>query len=265
MNKQLYLIILTVVTVVCILFGSCYHIIGWGASFVRKFLPILQDETIGSWEISDSTESDNFQLDDFNSISVDASVMSLTIHPGERASVTYRCSKNLEPHFEVKDGILYIKQEKISRFGNKKCNVTLTVPSGVSYCEIGIDVAVGDIEIENLEGERLGIDANVGDIDLTNLSFADIELDSNVSDVDIENCRFDQLKAESNVGDIDVESTEDLSDYTINLDTSIGSVSCNNRSYRRSYTQKGTSGKSITIDTNTGDIDLEYNANDNWD
>lgn len=261
MNKQIYLIILTVVTVVCILFGSCYHIIGWGASFVRRFLPIIQDEAIGSWNATELTESENtsINLEDFTAISVDASVMSLTIRPGARASVTWRCSKKLEPRCEVKDGTLFIKQDKIKRFGNNKCSVTLTVPSDVSYREIGIDVSVGDIEIENLEGERLVIDANVGDIDLTNLSFADIDLDSNVSDVDIENCRFDRLKAESNVGDIDVESTEDLSDYTINLDTSIGSVSCNDRSYRRSFSQTGTSGKSITINTNTGDIDLDWN------
>lgn len=255
MKKNIYLIMLTVVTVLCIIFGSCYHIVGWGVKIINKFLPFVSGET--NMERSE-TDSGDIQLDDFTAVSVDASVMSLTIRPGERASISYRCTSNLEPHYEVKDDTLIITQKTVKHFGKNECSVTLTVPSDISYSKIDIHLAVGDMEIKDLNGEFLRLDANVDDLDLTNLCFNKIELETNVSDVDIENCLFDQLNVEANVGDIDVESTEDLSDYSIDLSTSIGAVTINGRSHRREFSQNGTSGRSITIETDTGDIDLDY-------
>lgn len=32
MKKNIYLTILTIVTVLCIIGGTCYHVIGWGVS-----------------------------------------------------------------------------------------------------------------------------------------------------------------------------------------------------------------------------------------
>lgn len=256
MKKNIYLIILAVVTVFCIIFGSCYHIVGWGVKFVNKFLPFVSSEKIVEWS---ETDSGDIQLDDFTAVSVDASVMGLTIRPGEHTAISYRCTSNLEPHYEVKNNTLFITQKTVKHFGKNKCSVTLTVPSDISYSKIDIDLAVGDIDIKDLNGEDLRVNANVGDLDLTNLCFNKIELETNVSDVDIENCLFDQLDVDANVGDIDVESTEDLSDYSIDLSTSIGAVTVNDKSHRREFSQNGTSGKSITIETDTGDIDLGYN------
>lgn len=33
MKKNVYLIILTLVTVICIIGGTCYHLVGWGVPF----------------------------------------------------------------------------------------------------------------------------------------------------------------------------------------------------------------------------------------
>lgn len=257
MKKNIYLIILTVVTVFCIIFGSCYHIIGWGVKFINKFLPIVNSKNVVEWT---ETDSGDIQLDAFTAVSVDANVMSLTIRSGEQTAISYSYSNNLEPQFEVKDDTLVITQKnaKYKHFSKNKCSVTLTVPSDISYSKIDIDLAVGDIDIKDLSGEDLRVSANVGDLDLTNLSFNKIELETNVSDVDIENCFFDRLDVDANVGDIDVESTEDLSDYSIDLSAGIGAVTVNDKSHRREFSQNGTSGKSITIETDTGDIDLDY-------
>lgn len=255
MNKNLYLIILTIVTAVCILFGSCYHLTKWGIGFASKFLPFISFEEADNWSY---TDSDDIQLDAFSAISVDASVMKLTVRPGEKTSLSYRCTKNLEPHWEVEDGTLFITQKAVKATGKNECSVTLTVPSDTVYSKIDIDLSVGDIDIKDLNGEHLRVNANVGDLDLANLSFSKIELDTNVSDVDVDNCQFDRLNIDANVGDVDVESAEDLSDYSIDLNTNIGSVSVNGQHHRREFSQKGTSGKSITIDTDAGDIDLSY-------
>ena len=59
MKKNVYLIILTLVTVICIIGGTCYHLVGWGVSFLSH-LPFASfysdsDDT----ESSDDTEGED--------------------------------------------------------------------------------------------------------------------------------------------------------------------------------------------------------------
>lgn len=51
MKKNVYLIILTLVTVICIIGGTCYHLVGWGVSFLSH-LPFAS-----FYSDSDDTES----------------------------------------------------------------------------------------------------------------------------------------------------------------------------------------------------------------
>ena len=68
-----------------------------------------------------------------------------------------------------------------------------------------------------------------------------------------------QLTVENSVGNIDVESNTDLSDYNIDMETSIGDVKVNGADHKRSFSQDGTDrGKSVNLTNDTGDIDLKY-------
>ena len=56
MKKNVYLIILTLVTVICIIGGTCYHLVGWGVSFLSH-LPFAS-----FYSDSDDTESSRTTL-----------------------------------------------------------------------------------------------------------------------------------------------------------------------------------------------------------
>ena len=69
---------------------------------------------------------------------------------------------------------------------------------------------------------------------------------------------FSNLDVNADVGDVYVESSEDLSNYAIDLSAGAGSVSVNNQDHRRSYAQSGTNGCTVTIQSNVGDVALDF-------
>lgn len=275
MKKNVYLTILTIITVICIIAGSCYHIIGWGISLAENFnLPFFDDNTNSS--AGKLTDSGNISLDEFTSIQADINVMDLNIINGQSYSISYSSNEKLIPEYKVENNVLKISQpvKKSNLFGSKKCKVTITVPNQLDTIDITADV--GEINLEGLSAALLTLKADVGDIDVSDCNLENVELDTDVGDVDVSDCTLENVELGADVGDIDFNnstfltmnasngtgditvSSSDLSDYQIQLETSIGEVCVNDQNYRRKFNQDGKSTLKLTINNSTGDIDVTY-------
>lgn len=281
MKKNVYLIILTLVTVICIIGGTCYHLVGWGVSFLSH-LPFAS-----FYSDSDDTESsgttlstDTVSLPSFNTVKIDSKVMNLSIEKGDDYSIQCDSTEKLNPKYEIKDNTLIVSQKqkiKIHNFMNtQKCSVHITIPEDTTLELINVDGATGDINLSNLDVTTLKIDNSVGDVKMDNCKIASIGIDTSTGDVKLNDCEaneidvdtsvgdtvikdniFEKLYVDGSVGDVKVSSSKDLSDYAYDLDTSIGDVSINGVSHKKEYQQKGTGGK-ITVDNSTGDISITY-------
>ena len=281
MKKNVYLIILTIVTVICIIGGTCYHLVGWGVSFLSH-LPFAS-----FYSDSDDTESSGttlstgtVSLPSFNTVKIDSKVMNLSIEKGDDYSIQCDSTEKLNPKYEIKDKTLIVSQKqkiKIHNFMNtQKCSVHITIPEDTTLELINIDGATGDISLSNLDVTTLKIDNSVGDVKMDNCKIASIGIDTSTGDVKLNDCEaneidvdtsvgdtvlkdiiFEKLYVDGSVGDVKVSSPKDLSDYAYDLDTSIGDVSINGVSHKKEYQQKGTSGK-ITVDNSKGDISITY-------
>lgn len=281
MKKNVYLIILTLVTVICIIGGTCYHLVGWGVSFLSH-LPFAS-----FYSDSDDTESSGTTLStgtvllpSFNTVKIDSKVMNLSIEKGDDYSIQCDTTEKLNPKYEIKDNTLIVSQKqkiKVHNFmKNPKCSVHITIPEDTTLELINIDGATGDISLSNLDVTTLKIDNSVGDVKMDNCKIASIGIDTSTGDVKLNDCEaneidvdtsvgdtvikdniFEKLYVDGSVGDVKVSSSKDLSDYAYDLDTSIGDVSINGVSHKKEYQQKGTGGK-ITVDNSTGDISITY-------
>ncbi len=281
MKKNVYLIILTLVTVICIIGGTCYHLVGWGVSFLSH-LPFAS-----FYSDSDDTESSGttlstgtVSLPSFNTVKIDSKVMNLSIEKGDDYSIQCDADEKLNPKYEIKDNTLIVSQKqkiKVHNFmKNPKCSVHITIPEDTALELINIDGATGDISLSNLDVTTLKIDNSVGDVKMDNCKIASIGIDTSTGDVKLNDCEaneidvdtsvgdtvikdniFEKLYVDGSVGDVKVSSSKDLSDYAYDLDTSIGDVSINGVSHKKEYQQKGTGGK-ITVDNSTGDISITY-------
>ena len=278
MKRNVYLILITVITILCIIAGTGYHLVRFGLS-VAEGLPSFSEfiEAISDWDddgddsddsddnddsdngISTSVDASQKNLDAFSSINADLNVVDLTIQRGNTFSITCKASKKLTPEYKVENNCLTITQyaKAHNALGrNKKCSVTITVADTLT--DLKLHTNVGDVDLSGLNVLALDLRADVGDIDLENCTLETSTLDANVGDIDLEDCTFTSMEITSNVGDVDLDCKEDLSGYHIELGTGVGDVNVNDTYCHRSYSNQGGSSHSLTIANDTGDISLTY-------
>ena len=241
MKKTILFIIIGVVTVFCICFGTVKHLGGDKNVFNKGFHISLNgdedtDEVVnGKYAISDKLEA-------FSSIMIDAKVMSITIAEGSEFSIEGAYNKtHLKPIISVNGGKLEVKQQERKpkmNTGSQTCRITITIPS-------------------NTKLDKLDIDCNVGDIRLRELSAGDISIDTNVGEIEVRRVSFDSIDCTSNVGEISVDPVNDLDDYDITASTDVGEVRVDGHSYKRSYNSRGKGSGKIRIDTNVGEINVK--------
>jgi DUF4097 and DUF4098 domain-containing protein YvlB len=235
MKKNIYLILITVITVCCIIGGTAYHMLGW---FSLGWFSFLKTSA------SESVSFDN-ALSDFSEISIDCSVADITIKSGSDYRLSFSGVSDLEPTASVKDGVLTIKQPNSTIIGlhnTNNCEMTLTVPADSKLDSINVSSDVGNISVEDLTASAVSVSSDVGDVTLTG-------------------CDFSEIDASANIGDIEFHSGIDLSDAEISLITDLGTVSVNGSSYKTEFKQESSvkdSNRSLSAETDMGDISVEY-------
>lgn len=260
MKKNIYLTILTIVTVACIIFGSLYHIIGLSSQISEYIsLPFLKEKE----SESNSMNTDALTLEAFTGIKGDFSVIDLTISPGSSYKISYNGNKKFAPEYSVTDGVLNIKQQKvgIKSFGikNNKCELTVTIPADTSLSSVELTSDVGDIDLNNLAIGQLNLSADVGDLELKKLSSDEIVIETNVGDVDVKDCTYETIKITSDVGDISIDGQEELDSYAFDLSTDLGTVKVDGKKHSRSYekTKEEGNNRLIYVRNDTGDISID--------
>ncbi|MDD6481838.1 MAG: DUF4097 family beta strand repeat-containing protein [Lachnospiraceae bacterium] len=253
MKKNLYLTILTIVTVICIIAGSCYHIVGWGVSFLSHLPFVSSSEKESAGQVIDKNRID---LDAFDTIDVDTDVAELNLVSGDTYSISISANKKLVPEYKVSDGTLTIKHTAHVRnlIGSKKCKITVTVPEALDKIDISSDV--GDVTLTDIEANEVTLTADVGDLNIDSCDFESVTIDANVGDADLQDIVFTNMEITSDVGDVDI-SAGDLNGYEIDLKTDVGDVDVNDRDYHKNYYSEGTGTGRLSVSNNTGDIELD--------
>lgn len=282
MKKTLYLTILAIVTVICIIIGSVYHISGWfsgswfgGHGIIGNILNVVTNNS-GNPKLDHSRVTYSENLDAFDKIEIDTDVMDITINTGDSYHLEYDCVAYLEPEVSVKDKTFHLEQLSKWWGSNNKCSMNLTVPSGTVLNDTYISSDVGNVKIYNIESEHATLEVNVGDITLESCKFvsSDITGDvgninvntSNLGDSTIENdtgnievdlCEFEDIDIYNDIGNVDLNTNTDLSNYEIDLSTDLGSIKYNGEKQKKYYHQSAVSTSNtynIEIETDVGNI-----------
>lgn len=282
MKKTLYLTILAIVTVICIIIGSVYHIAGWfgnmwfgGHSILGDIWGFITDDDSSRRDRSHVTYSED--LSAFDKIEIDTSVMDVTVNTGDTYHLEYDCLAYLKPDMSVKGRTFSLEQPEVRWPGsNNKCSMILTVPTGTVLNSTDISSNVGNISMYNIESGDITVDADVGDITVESCSFESSDIQGNVGninartsnlgkfsaetdtgDIKIETCEFKDIDIYNDVGDVKLDTNNiDISGYEIDLSTDVGSVHYNGKNHKKYYYQpaSGSSSYSIEIETDIGDV-----------
>ncbi len=262
MNRRIYTIILTIVTIFVCMGALAYHtgraISGCAACISEDydFNFDFNGSTLKEWakesaELSGNAIEADFDEKGYASIDLKGSVSDVTIAEGEGYSFHFKGDEVLKPEVSVKNNTLVVTQKRVrtNSTNNIYSEITITVPKD-ALKRIEIDSAVGDVRLDDLSCESIDavmavgtiyaenvdcsgkaeIEANVGEIRLTNSSFGDVDLISKVGEIYVKNCRFEDADFDSNIGNVTITGI-DPDDYNFDVDCSLGEFRYNGRSY----------------------------------
>lgn len=246
--KKVYVIVLSTITVLCIILGTLGHAGGWFGWL---------DFGIGSGKYVEYAE----EQPKFQSLEIEADVMSVTIQQGDSYHISYKASEKLRPKIELRDDTLVVTQSSkgFNLWGNKKCEMTLTVPEGIQLDNAKFTMDVGDMHIRDLFADHINISADVGNVEMSSCKARRLEAEADVGNIDFRSCDFADTQIETDVGNVYFSTSIDLSQYNIALATDIGKVTVDGSSHKRNFNQTATDNtdsRRLTVETDTGNIEI---------
>lgn len=250
--KKIYIVVISTVTVFCIVIGTMAHVGGWFSGFVFD----------GSLEgVSEYSED----LSAFRSLDIEADVMSVTIKKGDRYHISYKASEKMKPKITAKGETLVVTQPEKKKFfgnffGNKKCEMTLTVPEGTQLTRAEFNLDVADLKLADITADQMRIVTDVGNIEMASCTGNRLEAETDVGNVDIRSSAFKDMDIESDVGNVYVSGIRELSAYTVGLSTDIGKVTVNGEKCKKQFNQtavKDNDGRRLIVETDTGNIEID--------
>ena len=270
MKRNIYLIIITVLTVICIVVGSAYNFYGiFSNVFPEKGF------SVSGWNAVIDGEC---EVEDAKSIEASISVANIVFVRGDKFMVEYHCSEILQPEIKVQGDTLYITQKDTSiwHMGNLKGDITVTVPGNCKLENLTVQADVGDVtvdgytakvaeffldvgelEVENSQFEEATVSADVGEITLSDSVMNRLDVECDTGNAMVADVRFEDLTISADVGDVEVRTVDGLDGYRMDLSGDIGDIKVDGRRCGKEYyVSEGTSG-SITISNSVGDIDIE--------
>jgi len=243
MKKTVLLIVLGVITIFCICYGTYKHLKGFDSIFKDGINISFDDDEYDNDEKNDGKYSIDEKLEKFSSIRLNAAVMGITIEQGDEFRIESSFNKEiLRPVFSINGNQLVVtqgrrKQQGIN-MGSQNCRTVITIPSGTSLSSIDIDSNVGNVRLREIDAEDIDVNLNVGEIDVRNVDFTEI------------NCN-------TNVGEISINPVSKLNEYDINASTDVGEIRINGRNYKKRYNSSGNGHKKIKANTNVGEINVK--------
>lgn len=265
MNKKTFIIIISCVTIACIIAGAYINlghvgrtVSSVGRSVSRSVRKSIKDAKNGEYDYDYDFDDDyDFDIDGddavigtktfenaleaFEAVNIDAKVMGVSIERGNRFEISGSYTRAaLKPGFKVSGGTLRITQPEYKRklVTNGNCKIVITVPFGTKLETINANIDVGAIELNGIDAEEIEINTDVGAIALSNVE-------------------FQWLKANSDVGAVSVHLTQPINEYTIDAKSDVGGIQVDGASIKRKYYRQGSTDKRIKIKTDVGGIEIQ--------
>lgn len=216
MKKNIYLIIITIITVVCIIAGSLYHIGGFALGLFDNLIP-RSDKSLGN------VCTEELSVDEFSNLVFDTTISNINVKTGDSYMVSYKCNKRLVPKIRSTGDTLTISQSKGANYRRSTTSeITVTIPKGAALNKLSFDTGVGEVNLNSLTAADAEFDTGIGDLYVTDCSFATCDVDGGTGNLSFENCAFDEMDIDGGTGNITVTSSQSLDGYMMDLDSGTG-------------------------------------------
>ena len=285
--RKAYLSILWIITVICIIGGTIYHVGGLVQFAGNNIFSYVTNGGLKK-EQAGPLVSDQYDLTVENNraaINVDGSYMDFTLQKGDSWGASYSGVEWLKPELDVteEDGVtkLVFTQpdaagRNLNKYYNLNSSLTIMVPENVSFTDLNITLNLGDLDMTDVKADQVELNLDLGDLDVENCNVGtftsnmdmgdttiqktelkNADINANMGDIEVTDSEFKDMKLTADMGEIAVKSAISLEDYRIDADVSMGDVKVNGKKYSDDYSQKGNAGE-LTVDSSMGDAEIAW-------
>lgn len=262
MKKKVYLWMISIVTAICVVAGIAYHTLGKGRATVE------QKET----------------LEAFDSVHIEADTMQIDVVTGTGYELQYSGNETYAPTYEIKNGMLVIKQKKRNWTilkDNKADELCLTVPASAILNELNITSDIGEVYVEGVHFDKGSIRTDIGAVSIEEADFNSLEITSDIGEVSVvdahfnkgsigtdigavsvEEADFNSLEIKSDIGEVEAKLLGAEEDYTLGLFTKNGEIEIDHATVSSQYVSKGNTEKEMKITTDIGAIEIGFEKQD---
>lgn len=262
-RRTIYLILLSVVTIAAICFGTWVHLgyLGYPELTLTKDSFSLGFQSPGTTTI---VKRPGF----FDSVSLQLDHTDLELYRGDDYSVTYQGPEKACPDFKVTNGILTATQPSVKGLHLRTSDETviITIPKDVTKLkEISLSSDNGDLTVEpdqSLTLNTLKLKSSNGDLELSNCQGKTITASTDNGDISAEKLLFSDSDLASSNGDLTVSLADSLKNYSISVTAESGDVTIGDNSYSlgdgdHSSIRVGDGQQKMSLRSDNGDIDVE--------
>ena len=273
--KNIYLAILTVITVGAIILGSFIHIGGfrfggWG----------IGDDSAYRISYRSSLTEEETKLESFQAVEVTAEASHVVLERGDSWCLTSKADKNDEVTYEIEDGILKVneRRKRLFRFfpffRNPKSGIlTITVPKDMDLTKADFRLDMGNITVRDMTVDQINVHAEMGGVNVSGCVAKDATLDTEMGSVHVQDSEltdaflktemgsikaetvdFTTMRADTEMGSVDITLKSPVKELDLELSTQMGSVHLDGEKVAKSYEQKGNTGKKLTAKTEMGSV-----------
>lgn len=249
--RRLYSFILGIITVAAIIIGIRIHF-GWDFGWFN----------FGRYgKASDKTIEMTYEFgSDIKILKLESSLMDVKIKEGNNPLVEYEGMESIKPICEYNESskTLTIKQPDIKVRNAKSSSdneLVITLPENAMLDLFDLQQSCGDVSIDDIRAERIEIENNLGEVRAKEVAATTLDITDNLGNVEIKECTAGDVTVEASLGNVDVELNDNIVDYSITANASLGNITIDGKKYNGSFTQSGSKG-TIKVDASLGDVEI---------
>lgn len=257
MKRKLYYTLLILVTASCMLYGSFRHILQTrGQAEKEEFSNVAMED--GSGEFNQQlAEFDSIRADvSVCSITImRGEKYSISGYYIKDMKSDFSIKKRvliIRQNLTSADHVLGVHRDDNG--------IVITIPEEASLKRIDLESEVATLKFSGIDAKRCRVRNQTGDllVDGMKTEYGMFVVDA--GNIDMKDMDFERLHIRSGVSEVNVASLNNLDDCRVGLSTGAGNVEYNGKEYRSSYEEEGSSGRLLEITNGTGNVLVSHKA-----
>jgi len=133
--------------------------------------------------------------------------------------------------------------------------------SGCTLDSLRTETSTGKVKISDTKiAGKYEAGSSTGDIDLKNTELKAMAAEGSTLDITLNRVELESLKVNTSTGEVKADLTGSEDEFSVKIYSNTGDIDINGREFEKKYESRDLTSKEINIETSTGDVTLNFNA-----